>query len=469
MTPEIERQKEHIDKLVSDIEDGTTESSVSEAVTDLIALVISWDILAQPLQLVARGRGQTHGASEDVAHEIRELAVTLHNEFGKTNEALLLTEALKKSFAELPDFSELIGEDIGTLNKLKQEQEAEAQEEQESKIRNRMDKMYSVTSCSDSVIIPPYCTCCMKRTSTTEEISTSISEQSGNRKTTRTISLEMPVCSDCLEHRKAAKNAKWFIVLISVIIAMVSFKLASDLGESQFVIPFFAATISYVGLGFAVRLHPLGVEHSTRGKSVWLTGINMTGNTTTFNFTNWRYAKLFAEVNQIGKFYGNTNGKQQAVLEINYPNKAKSRSFLKAVDSPILGGILVLVFTSIFVIALYNMNPSNSTSPTATTSQGTETSTSQTSTTTPNRSQKLAELETKLASLKSEISNMEDQLTSIEVDIEYYKTMYDDTNDSSYADLYNDAVDEYNSLWAEYDQAVDDYNDMVKEHNSLLN
>ncbi len=47
--------------------------------------------------------------------------------------------------------------------------------------------------------------------------------------------------------------------------------------------------------------------------------------------------------------------------------------------------------------------------------------------------------------------------------------MYDDTNDSSYADLYNDAVDEYNSLWAEYDQAVDDYNDMVKEHNSLLN
>lgn len=300
MTPEIERQKQQIIEMASYIKKGAKEIRIPDAVNDLIRMVTAWDVLAQPLQLVARGRGQKHEASEEIAHEIRELAVTLHNDFDETNEAIHLTEALKQSFSELPDFSERINEDVRTLHRLKQEKEDDAQEEQESIKRNRLDKKYSVTMNAEKIIVPPFCTCCMKPTSTAETVSTSVSQQSGNRKTTRTISMKMPICQECLEHRSKASKLKWLVVFLSVAFAVGSVPLTSILLSSSegafWVIPFAVAVLSYLIFGLVIKLPPLGKEHSTTQQSVWLSGIGMTGTTTIFSFSNWRYAKLFAAV-----------------------------------------------------------------------------------------------------------------------------------------------------------------------------
>ena len=123
MMPEIDGQKQQIIEMASFIEKGAAEIRIHDAVGDIIASVTAWDALAQPLQLVSQGRGQKHEASEEIAHSIRELAVALHNDYGETEEALRLTEALKRSFAELPDFAERIDDDARTLYRLKRENE----------------------------------------------------------------------------------------------------------------------------------------------------------------------------------------------------------------------------------------------------------------------------------------------------------------------------------------------------------
>jgi hypothetical protein len=70
--------------------------------------------------------------------KFRELAVTLHNDHGMTNEAIRLTEALKQSFAELSDFSERIDDDVSTLRRLKQEKD-KGQEQRDS-IKHEKDE-----------------------------------------------------------------------------------------------------------------------------------------------------------------------------------------------------------------------------------------------------------------------------------------------------------------------------------------
>lgn len=60
-----------------------------------------------------------------MAHAVRELAVALHNNYGNTDEAIRLTNALQQYLSELPDFSEQITKDSNTLQELKKEKETE--------------------------------------------------------------------------------------------------------------------------------------------------------------------------------------------------------------------------------------------------------------------------------------------------------------------------------------------------------
>ena len=62
---------------------------------------------------------------------------------------------------------------------------------------------------------------------------------------------------------------------------------------------------------------------------------------------------------------------------------------------------------------------------------------------------------------------MEDELEGLADDIDYYESQYNLTQDNSYANSYNDAVDEYNDLYNKYDRAIHEYNDLVEEYNAL--
>lgn len=464
---ELQNQKQQICKMIEHIGKSVDDIRVNDAIDDLIKLMTRWDKFAQPLQLDARAKGVSHKDSEELARAVRDLAVDLHNKHAQTAASLRLATALKNIFAELPDFAERIGEDADTLSRLKTEQDEEEREEKEALRRNRMDKQYSVTLNADRLIVPPFCTCCMKPTTITESISTSASHQSGNRKTTRTVSMNMPICADCLAHRKKAKNRKWLVVLIAAAIAIGSvpiFNITTGFQSDAFwVLPFAVAAIAYLLLGLIMKLPPLSASHSTMQQSVWLGGIGMSGNTTTYTFTNWRYAKLFANSNHV------------SITESKRRNRAKARAYIKAIDHPIGVLFLALVFTGAGLIAFGNsLTAQTSYSSPAATTQKPSTSYTLPATTQSNsgkqtKQQELDVMEADLNKRKARIENMEDELEGLLSDLEYYESMYNSSKSNTYVDLYNNTLDDYNDLYDEYDQAIDEYNDIVADYNALSN
>ncbi len=466
---EMQTQKHQIISTVSDIRESIEDIHLEGELKDLIRLVEQWNKLAHPLQLVAQGKGQYHSDSEELAHILRDLAIDFHNNHGKTAEAVLLTDALKTVFAELPEFAERIGDDVDILKNLKAEQQAEEKEHQESIRRNREDKQYYVMLNADRIVVPPFCTCCLKPTNSTENVSTSASHEAWGKKTTRTVSMNMPLCQDCLDHRKKAKSMKWLIIILSLVFAAISvplFARAFDVNEDLFWgLPFIVAVVAYFLLGLIIKLPELGEEHSAMQQSVWLGGIEMSGNTTTYTFTNWRYAKLFATAN--GRNYSESNRR----------NRVKSRSYLRAIDHPIgvcvstlaLTGIMLFFFGSTLLYSMDSLLPGSSVTNSSSYSNPSSTSkpSSNPSSNTNTKQQRLKAMEADLNERLAEIKDMEDELESLADDVDYYESQYNLTQNNTYVNSYNDAVDEYNNLYNKYDRAINEYNDIVAEYNAL--
>lgn len=75
----------------------------------------NWDRVAQPIQVSAKARGTGHEASNEVAFQIRDLAVDLFNKHDMVDESKRLTELLKEVFAEVPLLAERAEQDAGAI------------------------------------------------------------------------------------------------------------------------------------------------------------------------------------------------------------------------------------------------------------------------------------------------------------------------------------------------------------------
>ncbi len=86
----------------------------------LFANVRKFDRLAQPIQLYLQAKGSANKQREsvEIAFKLRNLAITMHNENGKTDLSLLITKLLKELFSELPEIKALVEEDTATLTRL---------------------------------------------------------------------------------------------------------------------------------------------------------------------------------------------------------------------------------------------------------------------------------------------------------------------------------------------------------------
>lgn len=94
------------------------EEAISSNMKPLIRRVTEWDKLVQPLQLRSMASGMPHENSIEVGYEIRALALYLHNEKGKTDDALALVNAMKEIFTELDDLFDFFNSDSETLEGL---------------------------------------------------------------------------------------------------------------------------------------------------------------------------------------------------------------------------------------------------------------------------------------------------------------------------------------------------------------
>lgn len=104
-------------------EAGSPATELEASVSELERVVRNWDQVAQPMQVIARSRGTEHALSNELAGELRGLAIELFNEHDHLELSKRITELQREVFAELDRVVEVAEEDAATLDDLADQRE----------------------------------------------------------------------------------------------------------------------------------------------------------------------------------------------------------------------------------------------------------------------------------------------------------------------------------------------------------
>ena len=118
MQAKIEDNTSQIKAHIERIKNLANDDAITSNIKPLIGRVKQWDKLVQPLQLKSRASGMPHEISESVGRELRALALYLHNEKCKTEDALTLVNAMREIFAEIGDLIDYFDADSEVLEDL---------------------------------------------------------------------------------------------------------------------------------------------------------------------------------------------------------------------------------------------------------------------------------------------------------------------------------------------------------------
>lgn len=121
----LQKEAENVQKLIKAARDSAKsgESSVKPFVDKLDAVARNWDKVAQPIQLSAKARGIDHEPSHEVAYSIRSLAVDLFNKHNMLTQSQRLTSLIQELFAELPEVSDRVEQDVDALEDIFRDRE----------------------------------------------------------------------------------------------------------------------------------------------------------------------------------------------------------------------------------------------------------------------------------------------------------------------------------------------------------
>ncbi len=116
----LQREAENIHKLIKATRDSAPsgEHTVKPLVDKLEVVARNWDRVAQPIQLSAKARGIQHDHSNEIAYEIRSLAIDLFNVHDLLHQSKRITALLQELFAELPEVAERVEQDADALQKI---------------------------------------------------------------------------------------------------------------------------------------------------------------------------------------------------------------------------------------------------------------------------------------------------------------------------------------------------------------
>ena len=477
--------------MIEKVNANTNKPIIDLTVKNLIDALKEFDKYTQPLQIKCSMDGIDHEQSLHLARECREFAIELHNEYENSDASFKLIHALREIFPELTEFSEIITNDEKQIKNIRKERE---QFKKDLEANRQANKRYTVNIQGDRFAIPPFCTCCMKPTSNKENVSYSMTTQRGNTKTTRSISVDMPICDECLKHRS---QYNWLLVLICFIsiavgsIFMAILMIAEVDGFLSFLLGAGAAIGTYFGISAIWKTSPLSSEHARRGKSASIFSLFMdsylarslpNSSGVTFTFYNWEYAHLFREANK---------DIASDVKEASDQNTARSTSVLVANEHPVANMFKMIgVFIVIALIIGSIISASNSDSNYSN-SNGTNNNYQNNNNygydydndydndftyNTPNYNQselnslksKIDQMESELEDMKREIDSMESDLEGLQDDIDYYERQYNLTGYDFYYNDYYDAVDEYNDLYDDYSSAIDEYNSLYDDYSDAI-
>lgn len=308
----LESRMREIDQKIESIKtnadyEGQTKASIIKLIVD----VKQWNNYAYPIEIRVGQTGIDNNNISSLAFKLRNLSIFLNNEKHQTDNAAILASELKNIFTQLPEVAERLEKDDSDLKGIQQEKQ---EREELEKANRQADKIYVVDVMGDSYSIPPFCTCCMKKTSNQETINFSSKTFKGRTTITHTTSVHLPICEECLKHRSEHKThvilTRCLAAIIGVLITLAILILIK--------IEVFPAAI--IGGAVALGMHlllmnkrrtvALAGEHSSRIASANIfcfsqpaysslrSSLGASPDTSIrFTFTNWKYAQLFQQAN----------------------------------------------------------------------------------------------------------------------------------------------------------------------------
>src|SRR5690606_10900201 len=121
-------EAQNIGRLVEDstISAASRPDELDPQVKALDIVVRNWNRVARPIQLNARARGLDHGASRQLADDIRRLGIHLFDEHGLLAPALRIMDLLRRDFAAVPAIAERAARDKIALEGLARERQRHA-------------------------------------------------------------------------------------------------------------------------------------------------------------------------------------------------------------------------------------------------------------------------------------------------------------------------------------------------------
>lgn len=344
----IDEKVETAQTLIGKVNANTNKPVIDLTIKNLIGTLKEFTKYARPLQLKSSAVGEDHEQSLRLARACREFAIDLHNEYENTDASYKLIRVLREIFSKLAEFTEIIANDEKQITKIRRDRE---QFKKDLEANKQANKHYTVNIQGNRFAIPPFCTCCMKPTTNKENVSYSSTTQRGRTQTTRSISVDMPICDECLKHRS---QYNWLLVLIcslSIVvgsIVMAIFMAVGTDGFLSFLLGAGSAVGAYFGISAIWKTKPLGRDHARRGKSASIFSMFMDSfmakhmpmcSGTTFTFYNWEYAHLFREANK------DIAGEVKESPDL---NTARSTSVLDANEHPVANMFKMI---GVFIIA----------------------------------------------------------------------------------------------------------------------
>lgn len=130
---QIEVQK-YLDQLVAQIRNVVSNiekkpKTFECQMPNLYKYLKAWDQIAQPIQLIHQSKWLDDTHSKELAHDMRNLAITMANTYELHSEAKQVSEVVAEIFKELPQFAERVAEDITVLDGLIEQKRKSVEEE----------------------------------------------------------------------------------------------------------------------------------------------------------------------------------------------------------------------------------------------------------------------------------------------------------------------------------------------------
>lgn len=118
---EEENIKKLVDKIFRALKENVQDTFLTTMVTNLIAVVKNWDMVAQPIQISTKSRGLEHVSSKNMGVLLRNLSLVLINDYNKLEYSKQINKILNEVFAEVVDVVERTTEDKIALDEISEE------------------------------------------------------------------------------------------------------------------------------------------------------------------------------------------------------------------------------------------------------------------------------------------------------------------------------------------------------------